>query len=893
MTTAYYARIDENPKSKTYGKKQSVHRMIREGDTLLVERWDGSKWVDNPNLIRHTGIGGDEDYKKIGESEAKKFIKSKKLPKKLKNFLIIIKGGPGSGHFGHAGRPPKRGGSLPGSGVGAALSIGRGKHARARQWLRSQGMSKKDVDDIERVGVMDHFPMIWLSNRHEWVREVGIAEVKPVIDAYLGKDPNRAITKIVMVRELRNWADPIDSIGRAVSPEVKGLQTQMQARLEAGKPVPGDAFYRQFGPGMTWLGMDTESRRLPGVWTVERIDADGDIHIVNPWDEVEVKTPQQFRLQFVEDKRIEAVVDPQLETIRRLARGHLAVGDKFMEGEEVLEVVEVGVGRFGNLEAIVEDIDGRRFIRHPEQIRENARPFMSTGDLAPLVADVGLTQRIAEGNLKIGDKVMVTHAPVVEQFRNVPMEVIRVDDDGWVTVKLPNGQNMMFGPSGAVEDFKPWETPLDLGDVDTSDLAAGLGQAGLAGRIAAGKLVMGDKVIIADSLHSGSGAFEVIEIEMPGEDAGWVRVENVAGDKLWIHPDKVQEYARIPGQEIIGLATAQRFAAGELVAGDEFIFEGEGSGVWRVVEVDTQYDEMEMLIEDPEGDQQWWHPRHLRGGVKPVKGAAPPSQKVVERIRADVVGESTLNLMRNGDIQRLDTLSRVVNAKGISRTYAGVTEDGTQVLVKDSTGGKNISEVLAYDLTHAAGLEGLVTQAVIRDHPGELGMVARVWADGETISDLRAWNQLSDFEDLVVEQDFEMLGILDVLGGQTDRHMNNIILTGDGRVNSPDNDYYFSKEKGASPYFKAENYIENTFGRLSYHYQAVTGGQVRFNSATIRAAVDNVRNSASILTSIEDAVGSTELYAFKVRLQALEDYADMLDENWGGSKTIKPQAYNW
>lgn len=28
---------------------------------------------------------------------------------------VVIKGGPGSGHFGHRGRPPKRGGSLPGS----------------------------------------------------------------------------------------------------------------------------------------------------------------------------------------------------------------------------------------------------------------------------------------------------------------------------------------------------------------------------------------------------------------------------------------------------------------------------------------------------------------------------------------------------------------------------------------------------------------------------------------------------------------------------------------------------------------------------------------------------------------------------------------------------------
>jgi len=31
--------------------------------------------------------------------------------------ILVIKGGPGSGHFGHVGRPGKRGGSLPGAGV--------------------------------------------------------------------------------------------------------------------------------------------------------------------------------------------------------------------------------------------------------------------------------------------------------------------------------------------------------------------------------------------------------------------------------------------------------------------------------------------------------------------------------------------------------------------------------------------------------------------------------------------------------------------------------------------------------------------------------------------------------------------------------------------------------
>lgn len=38
-------------------------------------------------------------------------------------MIIKIKGGPGSGHHGHAGRPGKRGGSLPGKGGGSGSDI--------------------------------------------------------------------------------------------------------------------------------------------------------------------------------------------------------------------------------------------------------------------------------------------------------------------------------------------------------------------------------------------------------------------------------------------------------------------------------------------------------------------------------------------------------------------------------------------------------------------------------------------------------------------------------------------------------------------------------------------------------------------------------------------------
>lgn len=67
----FFVRMDETPGSPTFGEEQSLHRLEDTEEILIVERWDveEGEWVDNPNLIRFIGIGGDEDYKEIEESE--------------------------------------------------------------------------------------------------------------------------------------------------------------------------------------------------------------------------------------------------------------------------------------------------------------------------------------------------------------------------------------------------------------------------------------------------------------------------------------------------------------------------------------------------------------------------------------------------------------------------------------------------------------------------------------------------------------------------------------------------------------------------------------------------------------------------------------------------------
>jgi hypothetical protein len=71
----YYFAIDYYPKSKNYMKPVSVHRWYHKDGGSYTERWNGAKWVDNPNLIAVTGIGGDNYYVETTEEKAMEFIK--------------------------------------------------------------------------------------------------------------------------------------------------------------------------------------------------------------------------------------------------------------------------------------------------------------------------------------------------------------------------------------------------------------------------------------------------------------------------------------------------------------------------------------------------------------------------------------------------------------------------------------------------------------------------------------------------------------------------------------------------------------------------------------------------------------------------------------------------
>jgi len=54
----------------------SLRRVDMDSTPIVLERWDGEKWVFSPETIVVTGLGSDADnYKEITKQEAEKYKK--------------------------------------------------------------------------------------------------------------------------------------------------------------------------------------------------------------------------------------------------------------------------------------------------------------------------------------------------------------------------------------------------------------------------------------------------------------------------------------------------------------------------------------------------------------------------------------------------------------------------------------------------------------------------------------------------------------------------------------------------------------------------------------------------------------------------------------------------
>jgi len=60
----------------------SLRRVDMKAKPIVLERWDGKKWVFSAETIAVSGLGSDADnYKKISKQEAEKYMKKKGRPK--------------------------------------------------------------------------------------------------------------------------------------------------------------------------------------------------------------------------------------------------------------------------------------------------------------------------------------------------------------------------------------------------------------------------------------------------------------------------------------------------------------------------------------------------------------------------------------------------------------------------------------------------------------------------------------------------------------------------------------------------------------------------------------------------------------------------------------------
>lgn len=204
MGFRYFFRVQDNPDSPDYRQPLSIHRFEVTDVTIVTERWDttAGTWVDNPEMIDFTGIGGATDYREVDVAEAERFLKrlgqnegrpvatqyeiadegrrqteldeaqaalydqdrhegrniiaraTDSLVAALRSFAEVLtgRGGEGSGHHGHAGRPGEVGGSIAGEGGGKA-EHGRGKPGiyigvprdAAKPGMTSAEMNGKDI----------------------------------------------------------------------------------------------------------------------------------------------------------------------------------------------------------------------------------------------------------------------------------------------------------------------------------------------------------------------------------------------------------------------------------------------------------------------------------------------------------------------------------------------------------------------------------------------------------------------------------------------------------------------------------------------------------------------------------------------------------------------------
>jgi hypothetical protein len=101
----YFAREISNPESDKYLELVSLHRFEVGYDFVVSERWDPERrlWVDDPDLIAFTGIGGADDFVELNEMEAREQLDKLRMTERHMGPGNHPSGSPQSVHNPHKG----------------------------------------------------------------------------------------------------------------------------------------------------------------------------------------------------------------------------------------------------------------------------------------------------------------------------------------------------------------------------------------------------------------------------------------------------------------------------------------------------------------------------------------------------------------------------------------------------------------------------------------------------------------------------------------------------------------------------------------------------------------------------------------------------------------------
>jgi hypothetical protein len=110
--------------------------------------------------------------------------------------VLVLKGGSGSGHHGHSGRPGKRGGSLPGSSEFLDSTLSEDSRRKILDILDNELISEKHLSGLQKIttGLSESIP--------SWVKEDGTT-----IPGYYHKKsihlhPRIGVNRVVLLHEL-------------------------------------------------------------------------------------------------------------------------------------------------------------------------------------------------------------------------------------------------------------------------------------------------------------------------------------------------------------------------------------------------------------------------------------------------------------------------------------------------------------------------------------------------------------------------------------------------------------------------------------------------------------------------------------------------------------------